>query len=266
MIRATVHRPVARADRSGRTALFVVMEISLDAAAPRVVRPGATVAVLRSGYGSMRGVATTVGRPVRRQARGERRMAEILDAALALFAEVGYEAASTNRIAARAGISPGSLYQFFSNKEAIAEALSARLATAMGAAHAAAFDGAAVTELPLDELLDRTLDPLIAFGLANPGAKALLAGPDAPAQLAMATRPLQEALLGRVAAVIGARAPGLPAAERERAALVAVQIVRAMTGAIAAAADVERAALVGELKRVLQGYLAPLEERAAGAR
>jgi AcrR family transcriptional regulator len=208
----------------------------------------------------------TADRQVRRQARGERRIAEILDAALALFAEVGYEAASTNRIAARAGISPGSLYQFFANKEAIAEALSTRLAERMGAAHAAAFDEAAVADLPLDDLLDRILDPLIAFSIANPGAKALLAGPDAPAQLAVATRPLQETLLGRVAAVIGARAPGLPPAERERAALVAVQIVRAMTGAITAAAPDERAALVGELKRALKGYLALLEERPAGAR
>lgn len=202
---------------------------------------------------------TTADRPVRRQARGERRIAEILDAALALFAEVGYEAASTNRIAARAGISPGSLYQFFANKEAIAEALSARLAERMGAAHAAAFDGADVAGLPLDDLLDRILDPLIAFNLANPGAKALLAGPDAPAPLAAATRPLQEALLGRVSAVIGTRAPRLPAAERDRAALVAAQVVRAMTGAITAAAGAERAALVVELKRVLKGYLAPLE-------
>jgi AcrR family transcriptional regulator len=211
-------------------------------------------------------VGSTAGRPVRRQARGERRIAEILDAALALFAEVGYEAASTNRIAARAGISPGSLYQFFANKEAIAEALSLRLAERMAAAHAAAFDRAAVADLPLDDLLDRILDPLIAFSLANPGAKALLAGPDAPAQLATATRPLQEALLGRVAAVIGARAPGLPAADRDRAALVTVQIVRAMTGAITAAAGTERAALVGELKRALKGYLAPLDEHAAGVR
>jgi AcrR family transcriptional regulator len=197
---------------------------------------------------------------VRRQARGERRIAEILDAALALFAEVGYEAASTNRIAARAGISPGSLYQFFANKEAIAEALSSRLAVEMAAAHAAAFDDVAVADMSLDDLLDRILDPLIAFSVANPGAKALLTGPDAPPQLAVATRPLQDALLGRVAAVIGARAPGLPAAERERAVLVAVQIVRAMTGAITAAAGAERTALVGELKRALKGYLAPLEE------
>jgi AcrR family transcriptional regulator len=198
-------------------------------------------------------------RPVRRQARGERRMAEILDAALALFAEVGYEAASTNRIAARAGVSPGSLYQFFANKEALAQALSARLAAELGAAHAAAFDHVPVADLPLDELIDRILEPLLAFGIARPGAKALLAGPDAPAPLAAATRPLQDAVLGRVAAVLGARVPGLPAAERDRAALVAVQIVRALTGPIAAAAGAERAALVGELKRALHGYLAPLE-------
>ncbi|TWF75959.1 TetR family transcriptional regulator [Pseudonocardia hierapolitana] len=209
---------------------------------------------------------TTAGRPVRRQARGERRIAEILDAALALFAEVGYEAASTNRIAARAGISPGSLYQFFANKEAIAEALSARLAERMAAAHAAAFEGADVADLPLEDLLDRILDPLIAFSLANPGAKALLAGPDAPAQLAAATRPLQETLLGRVTAVIGARVPALPPADRERAALVAVQIVRSMTGVIAAAAGPERAALVGELKRALKGYLSTLEDRASAGR
>jgi len=201
---------------------------------------------------------TTAGRPVRRQARGQRRIAEILDAALALFAEVGYEAASTNRIAARAGISPGSLYQFFANKEAIAEALAARLSERMAQAHAAAFDGADVADLPLDDLLDRILDPIIAFNLANPGAKALLTGPDAPAHLAAATRPLQEALLGRVAAVIGARVPALSRADRDRAALVAVQVVRAMTGAITAADEPERSALVAELKRVLAAYLTAL--------
>jgi hypothetical protein len=66
-----------------------------------------------------------------------------------------------------------------------------------------------------------------------------------------------------VATVIGARVPGLPRAERDRAALVAVQIVRAMTGAISAAAGAERPALVGELKRVLKAYLTTLEELAA---
>lgn len=35
----------------------------------------------------------------------------------------GYDALSTNRIAARAGISPGSLYQYFANKDAIIDAV-----------------------------------------------------------------------------------------------------------------------------------------------
>jgi len=202
---------------------------------------------------------------VRRQARGQQRIEEILDAALALFAEVGYAAASTNAIAARAGVSPGSLYQFFRNKEEIAQALSERLVDAVRAAHAEAFDDRDVVELPLDELVDRITAPLIAFNVAHPGAKVLFASLDAPAGLADATRPLLEAVTGRVAAVIAARSPGLSPAETLRSATVAVRIVAAMTGPIVAAAEAERAALIGELRRALVGYLAPRDEASAGA-
>src|SRR5262249_3325863 len=65
-------------------------------------------------------------RPVQRRARGLQRIASILDAAETVFAQMGYEEATTNHIAAEAGISPGSLYQFFSNKEEIAQALATR--------------------------------------------------------------------------------------------------------------------------------------------
>ena len=199
----------------------------------------------------------TQARPVRRQARGERRIVQILDAALDLFAEVGYEAASTNRIAARAGISPGSLYQFFANKEAIAEALSARLVEEMRVAYAPAFDDHAIATLPIDEMLDRILDPLIEFNVRHPGTKALVGGPEMPPQLAAATQPLQDALNARVVAVIGLRMPGLPAADRDRAAFVVLQIVRAMMPPILAADGAERAALTAELKKALRGYLDP---------
>ena len=65
-------------------------------------------------------------RVVRRRARGLQRIASILDAAETVFAQVGYDEATTHQIADSAGISPGSLYQFFSNKEEIAQALAAR--------------------------------------------------------------------------------------------------------------------------------------------
>jgi len=205
------------------------------------------------------GGAVADTRSVRRQERGKQRMAQILDAALELFGEMGYRAVSTNAIAARAGISPGSLYQFFPNKEAIAEALSVRLVESFRAAHASAFERSDLADIGLDELIDAVIDPLVAFNVTHPGAKALFADTDMPAGLAEGTRPLQEALLGRVDSVIGIRAPQLCATDRARSALVAVQIVRAMTGAIVAANGQDRAALVAETKRALRGYLAELE-------
>ncbi len=43
----------------------------------------------------------------------------ILEAATQIFDEIGYDAATTNMIAERAGISIGSLYQYFPNKAAL---------------------------------------------------------------------------------------------------------------------------------------------------
>lgn len=43
----------------------------------------------------------------------------VLAAALAEFADQGYQAASLNRLVAQAGIAKGSLYQYFPNKEGI---------------------------------------------------------------------------------------------------------------------------------------------------
>jgi AcrR family transcriptional regulator len=47
----------------------------------------------------------------------------IVDAGLAVLLRDGYDAFSTNRVAAEAGISPGSLYQYFPDKAAIVDAV-----------------------------------------------------------------------------------------------------------------------------------------------
>jgi AcrR family transcriptional regulator len=57
------------------------------------------------------------------QERGEKRVAGLLQAAAAIFAEVGFEAATMRDIAERAGASIGSLYQFFPNKDVVARAV-----------------------------------------------------------------------------------------------------------------------------------------------
>lgn len=52
-------------------------------------------------------------------ARGEETRKRILDAALNIFAEKGYDAASTRLIANRAGVNPPALQYYFENKEGV---------------------------------------------------------------------------------------------------------------------------------------------------
>jgi AcrR family transcriptional regulator len=196
--------------------------------------------------------------PQRRQERGRRRIALLLDVADQVFADVGYEAATTNAIAARAGMSPGSLYQFFPNKEAIAEALAERYVAQLEATHDVALD-LDVAHLSLDALIDRIVDPLVALHVANPSLHALLNGSDISPRLAASTQGLHEAVLERVEAVIDARAPQLRREERRRAARVSVQIFKAIQPLVLAAGATERPALVRELKAALRGYLQQFE-------
>ncbi|ATD71005.1 TetR/AcrR family transcriptional regulator [Gordonia amicalis] len=58
-------------------------------------------------------------RKVPRQERSQRMVARILDSCASLLIERGYDGVSTHRIAQEAEISPGSLYQYFPNKDAI---------------------------------------------------------------------------------------------------------------------------------------------------
>ena len=60
------------------------------------------------------------------QARSRDTVRVILDAATRVLSRQGYDQASTNRIAEVAGVSIGSLYQFFPNKESIFAALRER--------------------------------------------------------------------------------------------------------------------------------------------
>ncbi len=58
-----------------------------------------------------------------RQARAHETVTAILQAGAEIIAAEGFGRASTNRIATRAGVSIGSLYQYFPNKEAIRQQL-----------------------------------------------------------------------------------------------------------------------------------------------
>ncbi|WP_328794322.1 TetR/AcrR family transcriptional regulator [Herbidospora solisilvae] len=60
------------------------------------------------------------------QRRSARRVERMLDACAELLDEVGYDGLSTTRIAERADVAIGSVYQFFPDKRAISQALTRR--------------------------------------------------------------------------------------------------------------------------------------------
>ncbi|WP_431958418.1 TetR/AcrR family transcriptional regulator [Nocardia lijiangensis] len=190
---------------------------------------------------------------VRRQERGLRRIEEILRAAATVFADCGYEGATTNAVAAQAGISPGSLYQYFRNKDELAAALAEfyreRLVQFRDNVPAA-------TEgLDLDTLLDQMLGPLVEFNLAHPGFKALFARTDMPVALRDAVAPAHTAIHRQVETLVGSMFPELDPEDRHRTTTVAIQLLRGMMPLIVEADEPQRAALVEELRLVLRSYL-----------
>lgn len=84
--------------------------------------------------------------PIIRRRRKEARPQELLDAALDLFVEKGFAATRAEEVAARAGVSKGTLYLYFPSKEDLLKAvitqnLSERIAE--GASQAEGFTGSA---------------------------------------------------------------------------------------------------------------------------
>lgn len=173
-----------------------------------------------------------------------------------MFAEVGFEAASTNLIAARAGVPIGSVYQFFPNKEAIAEALADRFVQRLRETQT--IFGPEIESLPLDDLIDHVIDPLVAFHVAHPGFQALFTGSLVSPRLAAAIAAFLSAVVSRAEIMLAVRAPWLSAERRARCARVSVEIVRALLPLIVGSNPSERDAMITELKAAQRGYLGPL--------
>jgi AcrR family transcriptional regulator len=196
-------------------------------------------------------------KPKRRQARGERRVTQLLEAAASVFCTAGYTASSTNAIAREAGVSPGTLYQFFPNKEAIAVELGSRLIREMEETHGRVFT-AENARLPLDRLVDAVADPFIEFNCANPAFFSLIKGSDTPGRIAEEHDTLHATLLDRVTWVLALRRPSLSPAERTVIAQMSFAMFKAGLELILLTGDgTARAAYATELKAVLYRYLGP---------
>jgi AcrR family transcriptional regulator len=106
------------------------------------------------------------------QLRGEQRLAAMLDAAAAVFAESGFDAATMTEIAERSGSSIGALYQYFPNKLALAHALREQYGHEMAQRWTSLIADAAQLSVPV--LADRVFDLMIGFFDEHPAYFTLL--------------------------------------------------------------------------------------------
>lgn len=197
---------------------------------------------------------STSREPVRR-ARGLARIASILDAAAEEFAAVGYDRATTNSIAARAGISPGSLYQYFSDKGAIADALAARYAQTVVAKQAGAFGLEDPLTPSLPDLVRLIVDPIIEFNVGNPGFLALFARTDLPERLSHPIEPVEETFAARIREILQRRNPGLDPDELAGVVEALVLMFRGLMTGVSALGTPARDRRAAETRAAITGYL-----------
>ena len=157
-----------------------------------------------------------------KQQRGKQRVAELLRAATAVFAEKGYEAATMTEIAAGANAPIGSLYQFFPEKEALADTL-VQTYVALLAADLKALEACA-SRVNTRELVEGL------FGLlrGHPRERAA-ALPIVEARMDAPTRrtTFRTMFRGHVAAILLAHIPGLPEKAARDMGVVVVQLMKA---------------------------------------
>jgi AcrR family transcriptional regulator len=193
--------------------------------------------------------------PLRRspvQARAKERIERVLDAAEEVFVSVGYEAATTNQIAAQADTSIGSIYEFFGNKQALAKALAERYLDELNDL----YDEVVVDDPGgRDAIVAKVVDALDEFYTKHPGLGPLLRGCRGSEDLQAAGQSLQASLIAHVDNLIAQRRGMADPARRHVVAEMCADVLRCVLDEVADKPDAERKELVAELKLVLISYL-----------
>lgn len=176
-------------------------------------------------------------------------MAGLLKAAAAIFAEVGYEAATMRDIAARAGASIGSLYQFFPNKEVVARAIKTQYCQELKELWANLV--AVMAKKPTIPVIDEFLNVTIKTIERHPAIIRLMDAPRSSNPSPDIKRSLREQLV----TLFLARKPRLSRNKAHRYAEITVQMIRAILWLYLENEPSEREALVSEMKSALVNYL-----------
>ena len=188
--------------------------------------------------------------------RGQLRVAALLEAAAAIFAEKGFDAATMTEIAARAKAPIGSLYQFFPSKEALADALLERFGDRVAAAFRAI--EARNAAMSATALADALLDLMVELRDERRAAMMLLdSRRDAFARPSM----LRQIMLEGINRILRAQDPTLPQGRADDIAAAVLQTMKGMAALTELDGGTAAARVAEEWRIMTRLYLAKTLDR-----
>ncbi|MFT4187247.1 MAG: TetR/AcrR family transcriptional regulator [Aeromicrobium sp.] len=191
------------------------------------------------------------------QQRSRAMVERIVAAGRRVLIEQGYERATTNRVAEAAGISPGSLYQYFPNKEAVLQAVVERYSAEIAEELAAVVTDR--LDLPPEELIRASYESLLDLLGEHREYVRLMARELPRARVA----PHIEAMERRVGELVTAYLTVARPTRRVRPATSAWLLVRMVeflsVQYVLEEPDVGRGEFVEELTRLTLAHLAPAD-------
>ena len=190
------------------------------------------------------------------QARSVATVGVLLDATARVLARDGYDRASTNRIAEAAGVSVGSLYQYFRSKESLVGALIDRHHEAMNAVFLRQV--AAASGLPVREAARAVVGAVVDAHLVEPKLhRVLVEQVPRIGKLGQLLEDLDTVAATAVRAYLASRRDELRVADLDTATFVVVHAVEALVHrAILAPRRIERDVLVDAIVDLVSRYLA----------
>jgi AcrR family transcriptional regulator len=192
-------------------------------------------------------MTTTELRKRPRQQRSGQTLDAVLEAAAQVLEAGGLAGFNTNAVAARAGVSIGSLYQYFPGKDAVMAALIRREASRFEAALAAVL--AAVSDRPLDEAVAALVEVAVAHQTARPNLARILDLEERRLGVEGEAEAADRTTADRLAGFLAERA--IP-----RAQVAALDLRNLTRGMVDGAPTAEPLDLARRITRAAMGYLA----------
>ncbi|MGH3387802.1 MAG: TetR/AcrR family transcriptional regulator [Actinomadura sp.] len=200
---------------------------------------------------------TDTATPLRRrpaQRRSAERVQRMLDACAEILDEAGYDGLSTTRIAQRAGVAIGSVYQFFPDKRAVAQALALRNLELFGERVSRRIEVSAFPHW--SDSVGAIIEIFVDMHRTVPGFRVLRFGDVADVHLLDASADNNSVVADRLRAMVVTIFGVADTPELARAFTIAVEAgdaVLKMAFRRDAAGDPE---IVAEAERLIHGYLA----------